>query len=331
MSVAVAGDDDDDAIINVAASTASLHARRCSAASRSGIGGGSAAGTSSFCSGRAIVGREWSSPNRKKKLVVILLFSTFCTSSFFGEILFPSIWVSRSREPGKKKRDGPVTSPSPSSMAIESSCSSESRRRSSSHGDALDARAAREERRSIGGDLVVAVVDDDLFCRRVGLPPCQVGGRAPGPGGRRVPGARAIEIESVLQALKRKQRRKDFNGDRSIDRERTTFQAAQPSRPFLLSLSLHLHRPRNPPRPSGASPSASGRRVPSKVGKKEKLLLPRLAGRRSSAPRPAPWPVPLLPRPTLLPPLLPPLLLLRPCSGPLRSRSRRGSTPRVWS
>ena len=85
-------------------------------------------------------------------------------------------------------------------------------------------------------------------------------------------------------------------------------------------------RLRSPPRPSGASQSASGRPLPSAaaaVKKEEKMrpLLPRLrAGRRSSAPRPAPC---------RLLPLLPPLL--RPCSAPLPSRSRRGSTPRALS
>jgi len=111
-----------------------------------------------------------------------------------GTILFPSFSWGLSRlaeKPGKREttRYGSATPSSPHSMAIEIVCLSDS---CSSDGDApaLAPAAAQNRRQSICGDHVVVFFPEDLFRRRVGLPPRQVAGRAAGPGSGRVPGAK---------------------------------------------------------------------------------------------------------------------------------------------
>ena len=262
----------------------------------------------------------------------IPFFFFFFFFFFRGRSCFPlSLGFRGSPEVGEKgtTRDGSTTPSSPYDMAIEIACRSDSCSRDS---DAPAAPAAQNKRQSICGDHVVFFFFvEDLFRRRIGLPPRQVAGRAAGSGSGRVPGAKK-RSESRTLGHRRRGRTFQCFVRVIIDWRK------EHTQPALSTLSLHLSllppltqspRPRSPPRPSGASQSASGRPVPSAtaaaaaVKKKKTPLLPQLrAGRRSSAPRPAPCHLPLL---RLPPPLL------RPCSGPLLSRSRRGSTRRASS
>ena len=143
-------------------------------------------------------GREYwtSSPFFREKARTVIFFHYYLVfPPFFLGFFSARPWSCWGEK--ESARHGSVTPPPPSGMAIETACRSSSSRESwsSSHSDAPGALAAAAQTRRgrrICGDLVVVVVVvvvDDHFRRRFGLPPRKVGGRAPGDGSGRVPGA----------------------------------------------------------------------------------------------------------------------------------------------